>query len=75
MFVFIVILGFLMLLVEFAGIFRLSIPLLYALIVPTLFSGCFYSHYDLAYGIWYALLAAVALSWIVTIVQRVREWL
>jgi len=75
MFIFIVILAFLVLLVKAARLFRLSIPLLYALVVPTVFHGWFYSHYSLAYGIWYAMLAAVALSWVVTIIQRVRDWL
>ena len=36
-----------------AAVFRLTIPLLYALIVPTLFHDWFYSHQALAEGIWY----------------------
>ena len=54
---------------------RLGIPLLYALIVPTVFHEWFYANYTLAYGIWYAMIALVVLSWGVTIVRRVREWL
>ena len=38
-----------------ASLLHLGLPLLYALIVPTLFSGWYYSHYALANGIWYAL--------------------
>ena len=37
-----------------ASLLHLGLPLLYALIVPTLFSGWYYSHYALANGIWYA---------------------
>ncbi len=56
-----------------ASVLRLVVPLLYALIVPTLFQGWYYSHYTLANSIWYGILALVALSWVVTLVQRVRE--
>lgn len=56
-----------------AAILRLSIPLLYALIVPTLFHEWYYAHYALANGIWYAMLVLVAVSWVVSIVQKVRE--
>lgn len=52
-----------------AGLFRLSIPLLYALIVPTLFHGWYYAHVSLATGIWYGILGIVAVSWIVSIIQ------
>ena len=55
-----------------AGALRLSIPLLYALIVPTLFHGWYYTHYTLANGIWYIMLGVVAMSWVVSIVRRVR---
>ena len=55
-----------------AGFFRLTIPLLYALLVPTLFHEWYYAHQTLAEGIWYAMLMMVALSWVVTIVKRVK---
>ena len=57
-----------------AGFLRLSIPLLYALIVPTLFHEWYYAHYAIANGIWYAMLVLVAVSCVVSIVQKVREW-
>ena len=63
------------LLMKSASALRLGIPLLYALIVPTLFHSWFYAHYTLAYGIWYAMIALAVLSWVVTIVRRVRGWL
>ena len=40
-----------------AAVFRLTIPLLYALVVPTLLSDWYYAHYTLANVIWYILLA------------------
>ena len=46
-----------------AAVFRLTIPLLYALVVPTLLSDWYYAHYTLANVIWYILLAVTALSW------------
>lgn len=55
-----------------AALLRLSLPLAYALIVPTLFHNWYYSHYALANGIWYAMLVFVALSWVISIVRRVR---
>ena len=75
MFVFAAGLFLLTLMMKAASALRLGIPLLYALIVPTVFHEWFYANYTLAYGIWYALIALVALSWVVTILRRVREWL
>lgn len=46
-----------------AAVFRLTIPLLYALVVPTLLSDWYYAHYTLANVIWYVLLAVTVLSW------------
>ena len=46
---------------------------LYALIVPTLFSGWYYSHYALANGIWYALIVLGLISWGVSLVRKVHS--
>ena len=54
-----------------AAVFRLSIPLLYALVVPTLFSGWYYSYYTLANAIWYVMLAVTLLSWVYTLVRKI----
>ena len=54
------------------GALRLTIPLLYVLLVPTLFHEGYYAHQTMAEGIWYAMLMMVALSWVVTIVKRVK---
>ncbi len=75
MFVFAAGLFLLMLMMKAASALRLGIPLLYALIVPTVFHEWFYAHYALAYGVWYTMIALVVLSWAVTILRRVREWL
>ena len=75
LFVFAAGLFLLTLMMKTASVLRLGIPLLYALIVPTVFHEWFYANYTLAYGIWYAIIALVVLSWIVTILRRMREWL
>lgn len=64
---------FFILLFRFAGVFRLGIPLLYALIVPTIFREWYYAHYALANGIWYAMLVLVVVSWFITIIHRIQE--
>ena len=62
---------FLSILFRLAAVFRLSIPLLYALVVPTLFSGWYYSHYTLANVIWYILLAVTLLSWVYSLGRKI----
>ena len=54
-----------------AFLLHLTLPLLYALIVPTLFSGWYYSHYALANGIWYALIVLGLISWGVSLVRKI----
>lgn len=54
-----------------AAVFRLTIPLLYALVVPTLLSDWYYAHYTLANVIWYVLLAVTALSWVYSLVRKI----
>jgi hypothetical protein len=54
-----------------ASLLRLSVPLAYALIVPTLFHSWYYAHYALANGIWYAMLALVAISWVVSLLRKI----
>ena len=55
-----------------AAVFRLTIPLLYALVVPTVFHEWYYANQTLANVIWYVLLAVVVLSWVVSLVRKVR---
>ena len=52
-----------------AAIFRLAIPLIYALAVPTVFHEWYYANQTLAEGIWYGMLAVVILSWLVSLAK------
>ena len=54
-----------------ASLLHLGLPLLYALLGPTLFSGWYYSHYALANVIWYALIALGLISWGVSLVRKI----
>ena len=53
-----------------ASALRLTIPLLYALAVPTLFSGWYHSHQALAEGLWWALLGLSLLSWAASLPRK-----
>lgn len=56
-----------------ASALRLTIPVLYALIAPTLFHSWYVSHTALASGIGWVLLALAMLSWAYSAVDRIRE--
>ena len=45
--------------------------MVFALLVPTLFSGWYYSHYALANGIWYALIVLGLISWAVSLARKI----
>lgn len=53
---------------------RLTIPLLYALLLPILCPEWYRAHEALGNGIFFGLLALVALSWVFSLVRKVREW-
>lgn len=55
------------LLLRAASRLRLTLPLLYALLVPALFSGWYDSHYALANTIWYTLIALGVISWLLSL--------
>lgn len=61
------------LVLRLASALRLTIPVLYALIAPTLFHSWYVSHTALASGIGWVLLALVMLSWAYSAVGRIRE--
>ena len=63
---------FLSIVFRLAAVFRLTIPLLYALIVPTVFHEWYHSNQQLGDLIGCLLLAAVALSWVVSLVRKIR---
>ena len=49
---------------------RLSIPMLYAVLMLTAFHGWYQAHTALADGIFFALVGLAALSWVVTLLRR-----
>ena len=53
---------------------RLTIPLLYSLLLPILCPEWYQAHEALGNGIFFGLLVLVALSWIFSLVQKIREW-
>lgn len=56
-----------------AAAFRLTIPLVYALIAPTLFHQWFSTHQALGEGIGYVLFALTALSWVAPLARKIYE--
>ena len=67
-----IVISCLVLLVKAVAALRLTVPVLYALLVPILFPDWYYAHEALGDSIFFVLLGFVALSWIVTIVRKVR---
>lgn len=57
---------------QLASMLRLTIPLLYALLLPVIFPDWYHAHQGLGDGIFFVLLGFVALSWAVTLVRRIR---
>ena len=49
---------------------RLGIPLLYSLLMLTVFHSWYQAHAALADGILFAMVGAAALSWVVTLAQK-----
>ena len=57
-----------------ASALRLMVPLLYALVVPTLFSGWYHSHHALAEGLRWALLGLSLLSWAASLPRKLGRY-
>lgn len=72
-FVFVVVSIILQVLFRFAAISRLTIPLLYFLIMAFVCPKWAGEHESLTIGILVVMLVLVAISWVVTIVRRLRE--
>lgn len=62
----------LFLLIRCAGKLRLTIPLWYVFLVPTVFHEWYDTHQLLSDTIWFGMLLLVALSWVVTFAKRIR---
>ena len=54
---------------------RLGVPLLYSLLMLTIFHSWYQAHAALADGILFAMVGLVALSWLVTLARRLWELL
>ena len=54
---------------------RLGIPMLYAVLMLTIFHGWYQAHTALADGIFFALVGIAALSWVVTLLRRLWDLL
>ncbi len=65
---------FFALLLRLVSLLRLTIPLGYAVVVSLCFGEWYHAHEALGDGIFFALLGLVALSWIVSIMRKIREW-
>ena len=63
----------LLLLIRIAMKLRLSIPLVYLVLMLTAFRPWYHAHTAFADGIFLVLLSCVMLSWIVSLVQFVRR--
>ena len=63
----------LVLLIKVVAALRLTVPVLYALMVPVLFPDWYYAHEALGDSIFFVLLGFVVLSWIITIVRKAQE--
>ena len=57
---------------RFASLFRLTIPVLYAIVVPVFFPDWLHKNETLVTVIWFALIGLVILSWVVTIRKKIR---
>ena len=62
------------LMLRLVSLLRLTIPLGYAVVVSLCFGGWYHAHEVLGDGIFFALLGLVALSWIVSIMRKIRAW-
>lgn len=68
---FLVVLISISILVRLVKTLRLTIPLLYALLVPFLFRDWYYAHEALGNGFFFGLLGLVAVSWAVSVIRKV----
>lgn len=57
-----------------AGALRLSVPLLYCFIVAFFLPGWSTRNPELSMGILYGLIGLVVLSWVITLIRKIREY-
>ena len=56
------------------SLFRLTIPLSYAVVVSLCFGEWYHTHEALGDGVFFVLLGMVAISWVISIVRKIRTW-
>lgn len=66
--------GFFSILFRMVAALRLGVPALYILLMSTVFSEWYDTHEPLADSILLAMLLCAALSWVYSVVQKVREY-
>ena len=57
------------------SLLRLTIPLGYAVVVSLCFGKWYHAHEVLGDSIFFVLLGMVAISWVISIVRKIRAWL
>ena len=65
---------FLALLFWLVSLLRLAIPLGYAIVVSLCFGEWYHAHEVLGDSIFFVLLGMVAISWVISIVRKIRAW-
>lgn len=58
---------------RFASLLRLTVPILYAVIVPVFFPDWLHENETMVTMIWFALIGLVILSWVLTIRKKIRN--
>ena len=56
------------------SLLRLTIPLGYAIVVSLCFGEWYHAHEVLGDSIFFVLLGMVAISWVISIVRKIRAW-
>ena len=62
------------LLLRLVSLLRLTIPLGYAVVVSLCFGEWYHAHEVLGDSIFFVLLGMVAISWVISIVRKIRAW-
>ena len=71
---FLISIWFLALLLRAISLLRLTIPLGYAAVVSLCFGEWYHAHEVLGDSIFFVLLGMVAISWVISIVRKIRAW-
>lgn len=66
--------SFFALMLRLVSLFRLTIPLGYAVVVSLCFGEWYHTHEALGDGVFFVLLGMVAISRVISIVRKIRTW-